>query len=229
LTDAPGVLAAVLREDLASYPRDAMQAFVEECSGAAVGLVDVFQMVVLRAFSRWITFPSIACLRHRFSERIVAFDNAVVDLGLSIPPQQRFGSRMFVRALSELNPRLAMIADSNTFLPGCTAGVLRDVGAVPLSFYNRLYKPLARRTWRRSIPPWLLTPGPWPNLGAFWTYGPISARLEDLLRDEAAMRDRAIDPDAVAGLITRQKSGMGNHVYMLNRLISFLEWRRTCP
>ena len=76
---------------------------------------------------------------------------------------------------------------------------------------------------------WLQKASSWHDLGALWRWSDLWKRLDDLLADEAAMRDELLSADGVRELLRRHLDGKGYHQSIFSRVLSFLEWRRSCP
>ncbi|MBN2027616.1 MAG: hypothetical protein JW854_12740 [Actinobacteria bacterium] len=227
--DAVDFLVPSLSNDYRDYPRQVIRDFVEKSADCIVRPIDITELFVFRDLSRWLTFPLVECLRQYFPERWVAVDNSLVDIALTTPPETRFDSRLIRRALELIDPRMTRIPNSNTFLPIRAGSLLNATHRLPVYLYDHLYVPVAARTWHKNLPRWMMTTGPWHSLGYFWRDGPIAAHLEELLCDQGAMRDGVIDAAAVKGYIDRFRRGEVRSAHPLERVITFLEWRKACP
>jgi hypothetical protein len=222
------ILAADLRKEADSYLRDTIHTFVNECSSQVVGTLDFFDLYAFKRARTWLHSLFLHSIRNNLSERCPALDNSLVDILLTTPVQQRFGSALLKRALAILDPRMLSLCDANTLLPASAGYRLRT--AKPLKrLYNRLIVHVGRRTIYRHMPAWTQSSGSWHNFALFWRYGPLPGRLEELLHDEAAMRDGIIDPSAAREFLGQHLRGAAYHTETLSRLLDFLEWRSTTP
>lgn len=222
------VLSARLRREAGSYLRHSIRAFMDGCSGQVATMLDFFELYGFKQTRTWRHAPMLFSIRNNHSERCPALDNSLLDIMLTTPTQQRFGSRLQKRALFILDRRMLRLCDSNTLLPASAGPRLR--AAKPLKrLYDRLNVHVGRRTIYRHVPVWTLSSGSWQNMALFWRYGPLAEHLEGLLGDEAAMRDGVIEPSAVRVLLDQHRRGVSYHTEPLTRLLTFLEWRSTTP
>lgn len=64
-----------------------------------------------------LTYLNVLCIQHYMEQRVIMFDNDLIDLYLEIPPELRFNGRIYRKALATLNRKLFQIPNASTGLP----------------------------------------------------------------------------------------------------------------
>ena len=223
--EAERVLAPDLRRDFGSLLRHSLDSLIDSCSASLARPVDLFSLYWLREARTWSDINFLFSLRQNVNECCVVLDNQVVETFLATPPEHRFESRVYKRALEMLVQRLARLVDANTLLPARWGPWLSGVSPHK-RLYGRWLWSVARRTYRRHAAPWTCTSGSWDDITLLWKCSPLPGRLERLLVDEAAMRDGVIDPGAARRLIAEHRTSTSYHPTLLTLLLTFLEWRK---
>lgn len=224
--DSLATMAPALRRDAAGYPREALARFLAPYESCVESPVDLFDVYLLAHVSRTRTFPFIESLRQRFPERCPSFDNRIVSLALSTPPQQRFDSRVFRRALMLRDPRLALLIDANSGFPAALGGNAALLSRRALKSAERVPTAIKKRLSRHEGL-WLQKAGSWHDPGLLWRWSGLWKELDTLLGDEAATRDGLVSADGVRGLLRSHLEGRGHHHIVLTRVLSFLACRRS--
>ncbi|MDD5668371.1 MAG: asparagine synthase-related protein, partial [Actinomycetota bacterium] len=226
--DAQAVVAPGLRQDVRAYTLEAVKRFAARHVDFIASPLDLFELYVFHHIALGRTHPFLESLRQRLPERCPVFDERLVAIALSTPPEQRFDSRVFRQALMLTDPRLALLIDANTCVPAVVGGNAAVRGKKALRFVERVPNAVRKRL-PRSGTLWLQKASSWHDLGALWRWSDLWKRLDDLLADEAAMRDELLSADGVRELLRRHLDGKGYHQSIFSRVLSFLEWRRSCP
>ncbi|MDI6832119.1 MAG: hypothetical protein QME88_12415 [Actinomycetota bacterium] len=188
--------------------------------------MDLFDLYFLGQICSIRIFPFLESLRQCLPERCPSFDNRVVNITLSVPPQQRLDFRLFRQALLLADLRLALLIDTNDCVPAALGGNLAKLGRKALKTVERVPTTIRKKPSRLDGL-WLQKAGSWHDPGVLRRYGEIWKILYTLLEDEAAMRDGLINADGVQSLLRSHLEGRGYHHIMLTRALSFLEWRRS--
>jgi asparagine synthetase B (glutamine-hydrolysing) len=101
--------------------RETLQAGVEAVLARGKTLTenphDLWEYLTFHHLSRHYSYPNIAGMAAMAEQRVVAFDNDLFALYLSLPVTHRFDGRIEKECLKRLDPRLAAIWSANTNLP----------------------------------------------------------------------------------------------------------------
>jgi asparagine synthetase B (glutamine-hydrolysing) len=169
-------------------------------------------------------FLNVLSIRHFFRDRTPAFDNAILDEYLRIPPRLRNDSHIYRRALALVAPEMLAIADANTGLPPDTHYLVEH-----LHHRARL---LAERLGVRRTPPLAdptFTERSWPNMGELIRCRPpIHRRIVEVIADPAALPPDLFHAETLRGMLGAHLDRRADHTYLLLLVLTFGLWfRRT--
>ena len=178
---------------------------------------------ILHAVSKHYAFTSMMAVRGMLDLRLPAYDNAVIDLYLRMPPAWRVRGRMVQLALRELSREAAHLASANTSLPADLHPWLEFAGVMATGAAHKLG--LKRKV---PIPGHGHSRGSWVDSGALYQmdeghrqrFREISDRLDGLALGW-------LDVDATAACIDDHLAGRASHKKLLRQLLTHDSWVRS--
>jgi asparagine synthetase B (glutamine-hydrolysing) len=178
---------------------------------------------ILHAVSKHYAFTTMMAVRGVLDLRLPAYDNAVIDIYLKMPPSWRARGRMTQLALRELSRDAAHLTNANTSLPADLhpwlefAGVMAKGAAHKLGLKHKV-----------PIPGHGHSRGSWADSGALYQtdeahrqrFREISSRLDGLALGW-------LDVDATAACIDDHLAGRASHTKLLRQLLTHDSWVRS--
>ena len=173
---------------------------------------DLWDYLTVHNLSRHYTFLNVASIRTIAEERIIAFDNDLFDLYLSLPAEDRFDRTVFAEAIAFLDKRLAEIRNANTNFS------IYDNG-LALTAKVGVGRILRKMGIKATLPPDSHERS-WPSGIDLISNEKVRQRVENLI--ESSLFDTAdfLDRKKVAAVIDEHLSGRRDYSDLLLRLIS---------
>ena len=171
-------------------------------------------------------------LRTFMTERSLVFQNEVIDLHLRMPLELRCDSRVWMKAVQRLAPRVAAVANANTgfspFMPLALASGLDAAGEL-LHRLPGLWR-LARHAGGEEPTSPGLSPISWPRFDWLVRHNPeLRRRVVETLSDPKALPPEIFDLRQVDKLLQDHLAERGGHRLMLFVLLTFGLWHRMHP
>ena len=207
--NARGVLGGILRR-AASHALDP----VRQCEFVRMDMLA----------TRFNAFLNVLSVRHFYEDHIVAFDNAILDQHLTLPPSERLNGDAYTRALRVLDPAIAAVTDANTG---------RRPGTHYLVEHLDVRLRQARdRVWRRpsaAMGDPAASEGSWPRMGELIRHRPsLVARISSVIQDESSLPVDSFDMPALKEVLADHLEGRVDATWPLLLLLTFGTWfRRT--
>lgn len=224
----PAIFAPGVADDLERRIEESAKQTIAEASPHCSNVFDKLLWSDVFARSRYTGYLFLLSMRPYVAERSVLFDNQVIDLHLQVPLELRADDRLWLRAMSILDPRVARVANANTghrpdAPPWALAGRKR-VNAV----VQRL--PLLWRIGRdRAAGPQGAggSPRSWPRFDWMIRHNPrLRSMITDTLSDPEALPPSLFQADRVGALLADHLSGRGYHRELLFALLTLGWWHR---
>jgi hypothetical protein len=174
--------------------------------------------------TRFNAFLNVLSVRHFYEDHVVAFDNAILDQHLTLPPSERLNGEAYTRALRVLDPTIAAVTDANTG---------RRPGTHYLVEHLDVRLRQARdRVWRRpsaAMSDPAASQGSWPRMSELIRHRPaLVARISSVIQDELSLPVDSFDMPALKGVLADHLEGRIDATWPLLLLLTFGTWfRRT--
>ena len=151
----------------------------------------------------------------------VLFDNDLLDLHLRMPPDMKSNSRVWNKALAQLNPEIAAIPDANT---GLSPGVNQFLGWM-ITRYKRTTEKLNRflRPNLAAHPSYVQ--GSWPNFARLIRHNQKMKKLiSKTIKDPECLNPDIFNIRKIEGIFRDHMNGKSNHKFFLLLLLTFGTW-----
>ena len=181
---------------------------------------DLLRETLAGSFRSFGPFLMVLAARAHLPQRSIVFDNDLLDVSLSLPPQVRARGRAFKRALKMLSPGLSAIPDANTALradfPVWPEWALVS-GRIALHEVGLMPQPRLARPWH--------TQGSWPNMRELIRH---NEKLRTLI-EETVHDPRCIDPglfrtEVADSCFRHHMAGTTDFTKVLFALLTFGRW-----
>ena len=216
----PGLRAA-MRDRL----RTAMEGVLMQTAPQAPSPVQWYESLRMNMMSTRVPhFLNVLSIRHFFRDRTPAFDNAVLDQYLRIPPRLRNDSYIYRRALALLAPEMLAIRDANT-------GLRPDTHYLVEHLHHRVRSLGERLGLRRpaALPDSTFTERSWPNMGELIRRRPaLHQRIADVITDPAALSPDLFDTEVLRQMLDAHLDRRAENTYLLLLILTFGVWFRGC-
>lgn len=205
------------------WPREVVRETVSSLTSRAANLYDACDMFAVERFWKFRSYLFPLSMRNVLRQRNPMFDNDVIDLFLTIPPELRFNSPVYRQALGLLDPRLCRIPYSRTGAPLTYPHLLEEAFWVLLPFVRA--RRLQLRRWRGRY-------SEYPAAG-FDSYPDpdLLVRATDLAEEATywLLQGRYLDldivrPDMVREMLDRHLEGRADYGWHLLALLSLACW-----
>jgi asparagine synthetase B (glutamine-hydrolysing) len=184
--------------------------------------LDAWDAFILSQVSKHYAFTSMAAVRSHVDLRIPAFDNAVLDLYLAMPPAWRVSAAMTQMAMKRLSPEAARLRNANT---GFRADLDSRVEILALAGRGALRRLGILR--RPETPTDSHSAGSWQNLSALFRRDPAHRQRFAGIRSRLdGLAFGLLDPGAVAACIDEHLEGTADHTKLLRQLLTHDSWVR---
>ena len=192
-------LRRLFQPDVASLLEEAWRAeFVDLCRD--VRHVSDDDRDCFDALFRWYdcslcpTYLMLQCIRPLSGERNLMFDNDMVDLLTRIPAELRGAGVLHPWTLWHLNKRLALLPDSNYWLPPMTPKLVKQLARKVRPIAGRIRRKAARA--RNETAPAVKTEGSWHMLGTRYRDDePHREFIEAVLNDPSCFPPEIFRPE----------------------------------
>lgn len=172
--------------------------------------------------TRFNAFLNVLSIRHFYEDHVVAFDNAILDQHLALPPAERVNGDAYMRALRVLDPGIAAVTDANT---GVAPGTHYLVEHLAVRF-GRARDRVRRRPAAVSEDP-AASQGSWPRMGELIRHRPtLAARVSSVVQDESSLPADSFDMPALKEVLTDHVEGRIDATWPLLLLLTFGTWYR---
>jgi asparagine synthase (glutamine-hydrolysing) len=173
-------------------------------------------------FSKRATYLNLLCVRAHISERTIVFDNDLLNLHLSMPPQLRLEGRVYRKVFRKIAPELVVISNANTGLRGDmsvwgewllanSTAALQKICVLP----------------RPQLPHPAYTNGSWPNKAELIRYSEKLKRLiGDTLHDPECIAPNLFDVEAIDSVFEKHINREEDSSHLLYLLLTFGRWHK---
>ena len=169
--------------NLKSWPIKSVRIILGEADNYTKNPYNKWDYFISHFCSKHYTYIFELEIRNYIEERTIIFDNDLLAAYLEIPPDLRFGGKIYRKALSKIDPKIAAIPNANTGLSPNTAPLIEF--GVKLS-----KKVLEKIGIKIPVPDPTYTHGSWPNIPELMRY---NEKLRKLIWD-TILDDESIDP-----------------------------------
>lgn len=184
--------------------------------------VNAWDAFILAQVSKHYAFTSMAAVRSYTDLRIPAFDNAVLDVYLAMPPEWRIAATMTQRAMQILSPVAARLPNANTGFRADLDARL-EIGAL---FSRGLLRRLGVLR-RPTTPSSSHSAGSWQNLTALFREDEAHRKHFMAIRGRLdALTFGLLDADGMAACIDEHLDGSARHTKLLRQLLTHDSWVR---
>ena len=142
---------------------------------------DHWEYMLIHGLARHYPFTNLTSIGTVAEQRVVAFDNDIFDLYLSLPKNHRLDGKIVKNALKLMNPKLAAIPTANTNQRPNQSALQKDVGRI-IRFINRK-TPFNKQQQ-------ILTTAEertWPDRGRMFVHQPNLKKAANALRNSDAL------------------------------------------
>ena len=172
--------------------------------------------------TRFNAFLNVLSIRHFYEDHIVAFDNAILDQHVGLPPAERLNGDAYTRALRMLDPDIAAVTDANTGLRPGTHYLVEHVNVR----FRQARDRIRRRSAAAPADP-AASDGSWPRMGELIRHRPsLATRIERVIQDEASLPVDSLDMPALKEVLTDHLEGRIDATWPLLLLLTFGTWYR---
>jgi asparagine synthase (glutamine-hydrolysing) len=224
---ADRLVARLMSPDLGpmwrDWPRQVVSDTVRSLAARASNPYDRCDLFATERFWKFRSYLFPLSLRHGLKQRNPMFDNDVIDLFLSIPPELRFNGRVYRRALEHLNPDLCHIPYSRTGAPLTYPPPLENVFWVCLPFAHACR--LRLRKWLSRFPKY-----PTARFDSYPDPDDLIVKTE--LRNQSVhwlfhgkyLELGILESNTVRKILDRHLTGQANYGWHLLALLSLAVW-----
>ena len=154
------------RDEMLGQLRHSVEEILESGEGFCQTPDDQWEYMLIHGLARHYPFTNLTSMGTTVEQRIVAFDNDIFDLYLSLPKSHRLDGKIAKETLKILNPKLASIPTANTNQSPNQSALQKDV--------IKLIQLLKRRTGLEQSPRLEATPEErtWPDRGRMFATQP---------------------------------------------------------
>ncbi len=183
-------------------------------------------------------FPFAISLRPFITERNIICDNDLLDLHFRMPATVRLNSKVWIKAMKLLDPKLASIPDANTGfranLPSIAVAMLKGVKTtIAAEHIIPSWLPGGWRLRRLVNPKQHAGSAPAGSRGSYPNFDSLIRRddrlrdlISDTLNDPECLNSDIFDIDRIKQLFEEHLQGRANHRYFLFILITFGRWHK---
>lgn len=199
---------------------DSVSTILEEAESNCTNIYDRFIWFDTHYLSRSVAFLFVTSIRSFMDERSIVFDNNLLDLHLKMPFDFRSTSKIWMKALVKLDPRIAVIPDANTGYSPFIPEYLEWVSSLGGGILNRLG--LVRS---RQLPYPTYTQGSWPNWAELIRHNERMKKLMgDVLRDSECLDPCIFNIQRVEEMFKEHLNGKDKYTIFLYLLLTFGKW-----
>ncbi len=176
------------------------------------------------------TYLMLECIRPLARERNLMFDNDMLDLLTRIPAELRGAGVLHPWTLWHLNKRLAVLPDSNYWLPPMTPKLVKQLARKVRPIAGRIRRKAARA--RNGTAPAVKTEGSWHMLGTRYRDDERHREfIEAVLNDPSCFPAEIFRPEAICALwkMFLSDPSTKKHYFEINMLLSFGLLHRLVP
>ena len=169
--------------------------------------------------SKHCTYLNELCIRPYMDERLIVFDNQLLDFYLNMPPELRFDQRIYRKAISQLNPRIGEIPNANTGLPPTISEYIEWVIKIANRTFNKIHPP--------KLPHPTFTQRSWPNMAELIRHNEkLKQRILNIIRDEDCISPTIFNKNFLLNLYSKHLSRQADYTEFLFLILTFGTWFR---
>jgi asparagine synthase (glutamine-hydrolysing) len=201
---------------------DSVNAILEEADRNCRNIYDQFGWFDTYYISRSVAFVFETSIRSFMDERSVVFDNNLLDLHLKMPLGFRSSSKIWLKALARLDPRIAEIPDANTGYSPSTPEYLAWGLDACRKMTNTLH--LSRS---RPLPHPTFTQRSWPNWAELTRHNEkLKRSTSDILHDPECLDPRIFNIQRAKAMFKEYLNGKDDYTALLFLLLTFGKWHK---
>ncbi|MDP6518102.1 MAG: asparagine synthase-related protein [Alphaproteobacteria bacterium] len=214
------ILSPAVRRDCAARQEAAVAAAL---AGADIeDPYDAWDAFILDSLNRHYAYSDFVAMTAAIDHRPLAFDKAVFDTYLAMPPEWRASGRAAHAAMMAAGADLMALPDANTGFAarhGFRAQIALQLGRATLRRLGVVRRP--------TVADPTLTHGSWPNYNVLLRRDPeFHRRLDGLARSPALLDTGVFEPRAIVQLWQDHRTGRGDFAKLLVQLLSLESWLR---
>jgi asparagine synthetase B (glutamine-hydrolysing) len=169
------------RDEMMGQLRHSVEEILESGEGFCQTPDDQWEYMLIHGLARHYPFTNLTSMGTTAEQRIIAFDNDIFDLYLSLPKSHRLDGKIAKETLKILNPKLASIPTANTNQSPNQSAIQKDA--------IKLIQLVKRRTGLEQSPRLEATPEErtWPDRGRMFATQPKLTEAAMALRSSDAL------------------------------------------
>lgn len=201
---------------------DSVNTILKEAESSCTNIYDRFIWFDTHYLSRSVAFLFEKSIRSFINERSIVFDNNLLDLHLKMPFDFRSTSKIWVKALAKLDPRIAAIPDANTGYSPFIPEYLEWGLAVSRSIANKLH--LLRSC---QLPHPTYAQGSWPNWAELIRHNEKMKKLiSNTFRDSECLDPSIFNIQRIEEMFKGHLNGKDKYTIFLYLLLTFGKWHK---
>ena len=179
----------------------------------AAHLVDAWAMAQFGAIYNSFSFPNIHCLRDFKPVRNLIFDNSIYDMYFRVPAIVRQRGEIVRRALWQRDKSLALLRDSNSWLPAALPATLHNIAIKARTkishVRNRWYRMTGNAEYRSH--------GAWTKIAPLWANNPKMRKvMNDIVKTPNPILEQYFSMDSVRRAWKEHQEGVSDYSEILN-------------